>query len=77
MKTEADFRDNTRRNYVLNFYDKSDRLEYLRNRQVRIETEDWKWAKGILRLEVQCGFNFVRNICDSFKMENLFGNLLS
>jgi len=77
VKTEADFRDNTRRNYVLNFYDKSDRLEYLRNRQVRIETEDWKWAKGILRLEVQCGFNFVRNICDSFKMENLFGNLLS
>ena len=28
VKTKTDYKDNTRRNYVLNYYDKFDRLEF-------------------------------------------------
>ena len=77
IKTKSDFEHNTRRRYVLNFYDKKDRLEYQRRKGVRIASEDWKYAKGVLRLEIQCGFDFIRSLLKERRIENSFGNLLS
>lgn len=77
IKTKSDFEHNTRRRYVLNFYDKKDRLEYQRRKGIRIASEDWKYAKGVLRLEVQCGFDFIKSLLKECGMENSFGNMLS
>lgn len=63
VKTKRDYKDNTRRNYVLNYYDKKNRLEYLQKRKLRIYQPDWARAENILRLEVQCGFQFIKELC--------------
>ena len=78
IKTKSDYKHNERRNYVLNFYDKTDRLQFLKNNKKKhaIAEYDWAYARGVLRLEIQCGFRFVKQICSEFKIEPLFGNML-
>lgn len=77
IKTKADYEANELRNYVLNFYDKSDRLEYLRRRGGRIAEDDWELARDVLRLEVQCGFAFIKTLCSDKGITRRFGDLLS
>ena len=50
IKTKGDYQVNELRNYVLNFYDKYDRLEFLRRRGMRIAEDDWELARDVLRL---------------------------
>ena len=78
IKTKSDYEHNERRNYVLNFYDKTDRLRFLKNNKKKhsISEYDWFHAQGVLRLEIQCGFRFIQQICSAFKIEPLFGNML-
>lgn len=78
IKTKSDYKHNERRNYVLNFYDKTDRLHFLKSNKKKhaIAECDWAYARGVLRLEIQCGFRFVKQICSEFKIEPLFGNML-
>lgn len=77
IKTKSDYKANTRRNYVLNYYDKSNRLEYLREKGRPIADVDWKYAENVLRLEVQCGFNFIKQMCKDLKRSRYLGDLLS
>ena len=74
-KTKSDYDQNERRNYVLNFYDKTDRLMKLKAKGMKIRDEDIEAAKNILRLEVQCGYQLVKQLCQALSIENLFGNL--
>ena len=77
IKTKTDYKDNTRRNYVLNYYDKFNRLEFLQKRGTQIPATDWQWATNILRLEVQCGYVFIKALCEKLNMSRAFGDLLS
>ena len=77
IKTRGDYKANELRNYVLNFYDKYDRLEYLRRRGVCIAEDDWELARNVLRLEVQCGYVFIKELCEKLNITRLFGDLLS
>lgn len=77
VKTKTDYKDNTRRNYVLNYYDKFDRLEFLQKRGTQIPAADWQWATNILRLEVQCGYVFIKELCEKLNISRAFGDLLS
>ena len=77
IKTKGDYQANELRNYVLNFYDKYDRLEYLRRRGMRIAEDDWELARNILRLEVQCGYVFIKEMCEKLNISRAFGDLLS
>lgn len=76
IKTKGDYRANTRRNYVLNYYDKFNRLEYLRERGHPIVEDDWRYAENILRLEVQCGFQFIKQMSADLKCSRYLGDLL-
>lgn len=75
VKTKSDYQQNERRNYVLNFYDKTDRLMKEREKGKKIKTADFKAAENVLRLEVQCGYQMVRLLCKRLRIENSFGRL--
>lgn len=77
VKTKRDYEQNERRNYVLNFYDKFDRLQYQKERGERITAEDEERAKDVLRLEVQCGYQFLKEFCKKQKIRRKFGALFS
>lgn len=77
IKTSSDYKHNERRNYVLNFYDKTDRLHYLqRENKHTVADHDWAYAQGVLRLEIQCGIHVIKQICRAFEIEPYFGDLL-
>lgn len=77
IKTKRDYEQNERQNYVLNFYDKFDRLQYQKEQGERITAEDEERAKDILRLEVQCGYQFLKEFCERQKISRTFGALFS
>lgn len=53
-----------------------DRLKYLHDRKYKISTRDFEFAQDNLRLEVQCGFLFIKRLCKKYRIQPLFGNLL-
>lgn len=75
VKTKSDYDENERRNYVLNFYDKTDRLLKQQADGTRIKPEDFEAAKDVLRLEVQCGYQLIKQLCERLNIVNLFGCL--
>lgn len=77
IKTKHDYDHNERRNYVLNYYDKSDWLKKRRKSRHRTHPMDSQFAKDVLRLEVQCGYQFIKQICIKFGLSNRFDRLLS
>ena len=77
IKTKGDYQVNELRNYVLNFYDKYDRLEFLRRRGMHIAEDDWELARNVLRLEVQCGYVLIKGLCRKQGITRRFGDLLS
>lgn len=77
IKTRADYKNNERRNYVVNFYDKTARLNYQRAGGEHISQEDFRNAENILRLEVQCGFRYINEICKKNCIGKTFAELLS
>lgn len=77
IKTASDYRRNTRTNYTLNFYDKTDWIANQRKRGNHISTEDDDFAKDILRLEVQAGYVLLNSISRTHNMDRTFGNLFS
>lgn len=77
IKTKRDYQHNERRNYVLNYYDKSDWLFRQRKSNRVTHQMDEVFAKDVLRLEVQCGYQFIKQICEKHSMPNRFDLLLS
>jgi len=67
--------DITRRNYVINFYDKLNCLQKKKANGERVVEADFDRAQNVLRLEVQCGYQFIDQLCDELKIENYFGYL--
>lgn len=77
IKTKHDYDHNERRNYVLNYYDKSDWLYKRRKSRQHTHPQDFIFAKDVLRMEVQCGYQFIKQICETHGVENRFELLLS
>ena len=77
IKTRSDYENDERRNYVLNYYDKEDRLTHLYEKGRHVAEADFQHARGILRLEVQCGFQFVRAICEKMRIGKTFAEMFS
>lgn len=77
IKTASDYRRNTRTNYTLNFYDKTDWIANQRKRGHHISKEDDAFAKDILRLEVQAGYVLLNSISRTHHMDRTFGDLFS
>lgn len=75
IRTASDYRDNSNKNYTVNFYNKLDRLQYLQRTGVQVSEADMALAENILRLEVQCGYQMIQRQCKRFCIENSFGCL--
>lgn len=75
VKTTAEYEKNERRKYVLNFYDKSDWIQYRIRKGSNISKSDQILAENVLRLEVQCGDQKVKEIVKKFGITNNFYNL--
>ena len=75
IKTNRDYDQNERSNYVLNFYDKLDWAynQIAENRY--ISPDDLEYARNILRLEVQCGHIFLKIFCKKNNIGQTFGEL--
>lgn len=77
VRTQSDYAQNELRNYTLNFYDKTDRLLKQQADGTRISAADFEHAHNVLRLEVQCGYQFIKQLCQKLKITNSFGNLFA
>lgn len=70
LKTNKDFDDNIRRNFVINFYNKADQLttkreeDILLNGYSSITQKDIDEMKGVLRLEVQVCYITLKKFCE-------------
>ena len=49
----------------------------MQKRGTQIPAADWQWATNILRLEVQCGYVFIKELCEKLNISRAFGDLLS
>lgn len=77
IKTNHDYSENERNNYVLNFYDKADWVRHQRTEGRYISPEDDEYAKDVLRLEIQCCHNYLREFCRKNHIKRTFGDLFS
>lgn len=77
VKTLSDYENNTLRNYALNYYDKLSRLRALMETGKRVSADDLKAAEDMLRLEVQCGYQFIKRLCKAQRVKPNFGDMFS
>lgn len=75
VKTASEYERNSRKNYTVNFYDKTDRITKQKKNRERIIEDDFKNAKDVLRLEVQIGPDKLNYECKKLKIQRTFGNL--
>ena len=75
IKTASDYKNNSHKNYVLNFYEKTCRLLYQTDRGENISNEDFVHAEDVFRLEVQCGYEMIQYICKKYGIEKIFSDL--
>lgn len=77
VKTLSDYENNTLRNYALNYYDKLSRLRALIDDGKSVSADDLRVAEDMLRLEVQCGYQFIKRLCRKLHINPTFGEMLS
>ena len=77
IKTKSDYDNNTRRNYVMNFYDKADWLQNKLEEGWSFSIGDIEEATSILRLEAQCGGGIIRMLVKKHGIKRTFGDMLS
>lgn len=75
IKNAAEYKENIRKNYTLNVYDKKDRLEFQERHNIHVEEADFVLAENILRVEVQSSYDLIRLLCEKFEIGNSFGEL--
>lgn len=75
VRTTTDYKDNTVRNYTLNFYDKEDRLNFQKNAGQNVSESDMVLARDIFRMEVQCGTAKIKSIEKKFDISSSFDDL--
>lgn len=77
VKTLSDYENNTLRNYALNYYDKLSRLRALIDDGKSVSADDLRVAEDMLRLEVQCGYQFIKRLCKAQRIKPNFGDMFS
>ena len=77
VKTLSDYENNTLRNYALNYYDKLSRLRALIDDGKSVSADDLRVAEDMLRLEVQCGYQFIKRLCKAQRIKPTFGDMFS
>lgn len=77
IKTKSDYDNNTRRNYVMNFYNKADWLENKLVDGWHFCFEDIDDAQNILRLEAQCGGGVIKRLLKKHGLRRTFGDMFS
>lgn len=71
VKSNANYRDKTNRSFTINFYNKENQLEHIKQvRNINVTSEDLSLAKKILRLELMQGYT------DLKKSSRRFGDFL-
>ena len=75
VRTASDYKENSNKNYTLNFYNKAHQLQALMKEGAYISEVDLALAENILRLEVQCGYQMIRRLTQKFCIGNTFGEL--
>lgn len=75
VRVTSDYDNNTLKNYTLNFYNKADRLTYQWNNNERVSPDDFPRATDILRLEAQCGPDFLKPLAKKFNIGRSFDEL--
>lgn len=76
IRTASDYRENSNKNYTINFYNKYDRLLYQERQGTYISEADKMLAENIFRLEVQCGYQLFKRQTGKFGIGNTFGEML-
>ena len=74
IKPTGEYKNNQRKGYCLNFYDKSDWIANQQNKRIYISEEDKERAIDVFRLEVQCYSDKIKRICEKYKIDNCFAN---
>ncbi len=75
LKTTGQMKHNQNQNFTINFYDKENQLSYRQNEQLEklnksfVKTEEIEESKGILRLEVQSHYVYLKSICKKFDVD--------
>ena len=75
LKTAGQMQYNQNQNFTINFYDKENQLIYRRKKQLEkqnksfIKSEEIEESKGILRLEVQSHYVYLKSICKKFDID--------
>jgi hypothetical protein len=87
VKTKSDYENpkRPRTNYTINFYNKLNQLSNAltenkgkpSNERSNITHYDLELANDVLRLEVQCKYHYLRDICKRSGISRTFGNLLN
>ena len=74
IKPTNEYNKNLKKTYCLNFYDKSDWIQNKEKEKIYISPEDKELVTNILRLEVQCYSDKIKQICKKHKITNHFEN---
>ena len=70
MKTNTEFENDTRKNFVMNFYNKENHLMNKQKKDIEekgwssITEKDIEESRNILRLEIQAGYLTLKKICE-------------
>lgn len=75
IKPAGEFRDNARRNYVLNIYDKYDWVQNKKAEGWPISMVDEMVAMNILRVEVQASYAQIKSICKNLGISRDFRSM--
>ncbi len=81
IKSKRQFEKNKKRGFTINFYNKMNQLSKLlqerirkantcKRYQIRFKLEDMEGAQNVLRLEVQCSYDMLTRISESFGFDN-------
>lgn len=76
IKPKGQYEDNLKTNYVINFYNKLNQLQHLKKHGYDISQDEFERAAGLLRLEVQLYYAAIKDICNKYRIENIFNNFL-
>lgn len=76
VKSSVQYRDNLNTNYVVNFYNKYNQLENLKDEGSKITKDELERAEGLLRLEIQLYYIAIKDICNRHKLDKQFNSFL-
>lgn len=76
IKSASQYRDNLKTNYVVNFYNKYNQLQDLKDEGYKITRDEFERAEGLLRLEIQLYYLGIKDICNKHRLINQFDSFI-